>query len=224
MEFINKKNWRFFAYILTDIAALFLINFYYLELSNIVVYALFIILISFLIFLTKNFIASFFHIKVSGEFWITGLIFSVIATLVASSFGVPIPIPVISYNNYSRMHTLKGIKKGEVKIHEKWEITFLSSSLLLFAAFVLISLWHVLNENGFLISGIALAMFVVVDFLPERRFNGANLVYHNSIIYFITLLFLLVIGILSIVNYVSFLVSFLAFIAFIFITYLTRLW
>lgn len=224
MEFINRENWRFFAYILTDISALFLINFYYLELSSIVTYALFIIIISFLILLTKNFIASLFQVKVRGEFWITGLIFSVIATLIASSFGVPIPIPVISYNNYTRMHTLKGIKKGEVKIHEKWEITFLSSSLLLFAAFILISLWHVLNENGFLISGIALAMFVVVDFFPERRFNGANLVYHNSIIYFITLLFLLIIGILSIVSYISFLVSYIAFILFIFMTYITKLW
>lgn len=224
MEFINKKNWRFFAYIIADIAALFLVNFYYLTLSAVVLYALLIILVSLLILLTKNFVGSFFHIKVSGEFWITGFVFSVIATLVASSFGVPIPIPVISYNKYSRMHTLKGMKKGEVKIHEKWEVTFLSSALLLFAAFIFISLWNKLNQNGFLISGVALAMFVVVDFLPEKRFNGTNLIYHNSIIYFITLLFLLIIGILSVVNYISFLVSFIAFIFFIFITYITKLW
>ena len=43
--------------------------------------------------------------------------------------------------------------------------------------FILITLWHVLNEKGFLMSGIALAMFVLIDFLPERRFNGTNLIH-----------------------------------------------
>ncbi|MCL4396729.1 hypothetical protein M1494_00045 [Candidatus Parvarchaeota archaeon] len=224
MEFINKNNRRFFAYIIIDITALFVVNFYYLEISQLLLYALLIILVSFLIFLTKNFIAGFFHVKVSGTFWITGFIFSVIATVVASSFGIPILIPVISYNNYSRPSTLKGMKKGAVNVHEKWEITFLSSSLLLFAAFILITLWHVLNEKGFLMSGIALAMFVLIDFLPERRFNGANLIYHNSIIYAITFIFLLIIGILSVINYIAFLITFIVFILFIFVTYLTKLW
>ena len=224
MEFINKNNRKFFAYIIIDITALFAVNFYYLEISQLFSYALLILLVSFLIFLTKNFIAGFFHVKVSGMFWITGFIFSVIATLVASSFGVPVLIPVISYNNYIRQSTLKGMKKGAVNVHEKWEITFLSSSLLLFAAFILITLWHVLNEKGFLMSGIALAMFVLIDFLPERRFNGTNLIYHNSIVYVITFIFLLITGILSVINYVAFLVTFIAFILFIFITYLTKLW
>jgi hypothetical protein len=224
MEFINKNNARFFAYIIIDITALFVVNFYYLGLSQIFSYALLILLTAFLIFLTKNFIAGFFHIKVSGTFWLTGLIFSVIATLVASSFGVPIPIPVISYNNYSRMNTIKGIKKGAVKIHEKWHITFLSSSVLLFAAFIFITLWHVLNQNGFLMSGIALAMFVLIDFLPDKRFNGANLIYYNYVIYSITFLFLLVIGVSSIINYVASLILFIVFILFIFVTYIMKLW
>ena len=224
MEFINKSNRRFFLYIIIDITALFAVNFYYLQISQVFLYALLVLLISFLIFLTKNFIAGFFHAKVSGKPWIAGFIFSVIATLVASSFGIPILIPVISYNNYSRMNTLKGIKKGAINMHEKWEITFLSSSILLFAAFILITLWHRLDEIVFLMSGIALAMFVLIDFLPERRFNGANLIYHNSIIYMITLLFLLIIGAFSIINYMAFLITFIVFIAFIFITYITRLW
>ena len=224
MEFINKNNRRFFAYIMIDIIALFAVNFYYLEISQLFLYALLILLISFLIFLTKNFIAGFFHVKVSGTFWIAGFIFSVIATLVASSFGIPVLIPVISYNNYSRMNTLRGMKKGAVNMHEKWEITFLSSSLLLFAAFILITLWHRLDEIGFLMSGIALAMFVLIDFLPERRFNGANLIYHNSIIYIVTFIFLLIMGAFSVVNYIAFLITFIAFIAFIFITYITKLW
>jgi hypothetical protein len=224
MEFINKNNRRFFVYILIDIIALFVVNFYYLQISQLFLYALLILLISFLIFLTKNFIAGFFHAKVSGTVWITGFIFSVIATLVASSFGVPVLIPVISYNNYSRLNTLKGMKKGAVNMHEKWEITFLSSSLLLFAAFIFITLWHSLNEIVFLMSGIALAMFVLIDFLPERRFNGANLIYHNSIIYAITLIFLLTIGVFSVINYMSFLITFIGFIVFIFITYITKLW
>ena len=67
-------------------------------------------------------------------------------------------------------------------------------------------------------------MFVFVDFLPERRFNGANLIYHNSIIYSITFLFLLVIGILSITNYIAAFTVFIAFIIFIFITYVMKLW
>jgi hypothetical protein len=224
MEFINKNNRKFLAYIIVDITALFVVNFYYLEISQLFLYALLILLVSFLIFLTKNFIAGFFHVKVSGTYWITGFIFSVIATVVASSFGIPIPIPVISYNIYSRLNTLKGMKKGAVNVHEKWEITFLSSSLLLFAAFILITLWHVLNEKGFLMSGIALAMFVLIDFLPERRFNGANLIYHNSVIYSITLISLLILGVLSVITYVGFLIMFIAFILFIFITYLTKLW
>jgi len=224
MELINKRNMRFFSYILIDIIILFAVNFYYLHLSQIFLYMLLIVLSSFLILFTKNFIAGLFHINVNGEFWLTGMIFSVIATLVASSFGIPIPIPVISYNKYSRLNTIKGIKKGEVKVHEKWKITFLSSLILLFIAFVFISLWRSLNENAFLISGIALAMFVFVDFLPERRFNGANLIYHNSIIYSITFLFLLVIGILSITNYIAAFTVFIAFMVFIFVTYITKLW
>ncbi|MGC8533553.1 MAG: hypothetical protein ACP5MV_02925 [Candidatus Parvarchaeum sp.] len=224
MEFINKSNIRFFAYILIDITALFIVNFYYLNSSQLFSYALLILLVSFLIFLTKNLIAGLFHVKVSGNFWIAGFIFSIIATLVASSFGIPILMPVISYNNYSRMNTIKGMKKGAVNVHEKWEITFLSSSILLFAAFTLITLWHSLNEKGFLMSGVALAMFVLIDFLPERRFNGANLIYHNSVVYAITFLFLLIIGILSVINYLAFVITFIVFILFIFITYITKLW
>jgi hypothetical protein len=181
-------------------------------------------LISFLIFLTKNFIASFSQVKVTGTFWITGFIFSIIATLVASSFGIPILIPVISYNKYSRLNTLKGMKKGAVNMHEKWEITFLSSSLLLFASFIFITLWHISNEKVFLMSGIVLAMFVLIDFLPERRFNGANLIYHNSIIYTITFIFLLVTGVFSVISYLAFLITFIMFMAFIFVTYITKLW
>ena len=101
---------------------------------------------------------------------------------------------------------------------------FMNSILLFLASFILITLWHVLNEKGFLMSGIALAMFVLIDFLPERRFNGTNLIYHNSIVYAITFIFLLITGILSVINYVAFLVTFIAFILFIFITYLTKLW
>ena len=224
MEFINKNNRRFFVYILIDITALFVVNFYYLKISGIFLYALLIILISFLIFLTKNFIASFSQVKVTGTFWITGFIFSIIATLVASSFGIPILIPVISYNKYSRLNTLKGMKKGAVNMHEKWEITFLSSSLLLFASFIFITLWHISNEKVFLMSGIVLAMFVLIDFLPERRFNGANLIYHNSIIYTITFIFLLVTGIFSVISYIAFLITFIIFMAFIFVTYITKLW
>ena len=224
MEFINKRNFRFFLYVVIDIIIVFALNFYYLHVNQIFLYAVLILLSSLLIFLTKNWVASLFHIKVSGKFWLSGWIFSAISTLVASSFGIPIPIPVISYNNYERVNTIKGIKKGEVKLHEKWEITFISSLMLLFVSFIFISLWTRFNENAFLISGIALAIFVLLDFLPEKQFNGTNLIYHNVILYSITLLFLLVIGILSIINYSIAFLLFITFVIFIIVTYLLKLW
>lgn len=224
METLNRKNAAFLAYIFIDMAVLFAVNFYYLDVSGILLYAILIVLSSSLIFFTKNIVAGFFNVRMTGKFWVSGLIFSAIATLAASSFGLPIPIPVINYNKYGRITTLKGIKKGEIKMHEKWEITFLSSSLILFAAFVFISMWHFLGQEAFLMTGIALAMFVLVDFLPEKKFNGANLIYHNSIMYLITFLFLLVIGILSIADYSASFAVFVAFMAFILVTYIIKLW
>ena len=75
MELINKRNMRFFSYILIDIIILFAVNFYYLHLSQIFLYMILIVLSSFLILFTKNFIAGLFHIGVNGEFWLTGMIF-----------------------------------------------------------------------------------------------------------------------------------------------------
>ncbi len=224
MEIIKKKDLRFFLYILIDLIIIFSVNFYYLHTGEVILYALLIVVSSFIIFFTKDYIGRILNIEVSGEFWIAGLIFSAIATLIASSFGVPIPIPIISYNKYKRKTTLKGIKKGEVKVHEKWEITFLSSATLLFVAFIFISLWHYFNQNAFLISGVTLALFVLIDFLPERRFNGVNLIYHNSIIYSITFMFILLIGIFSIINYIISFILFIIAIIFVLVTYLTKLW
>ena len=224
MEIINEKNWRFFLYVVLNVALVFALNFYYLHIDNILLYAIVILASSFLIFIVKNIVGEFFHARINGKFWISGLIFSAVATLVASSFGIPIPIPVISYNNYERKNTIKGLKKGAVNMHEKWEITFLSSIILLFSALVFISLFNVLKNNAFLLSGVAIAMFVFIDFLPERRFNGANLIYHNTIIYSLTFIFLLIIGTLSIVNYSISFVVFIAFIIFIITTYALKLW
>ncbi len=231
MEKINKKTLhtllhdkRFLVYVLIDILLVFALNFYYLHLTSILLYAIMIVVVSFLILTIKNLVSSMFHVKIAGKSWISGLIFSAISTLVASSAGIPIPIPVISYNKYERESTIRGIKKGAVNIHEIWEITFFSSLILLFIAFIFISLYNYFKDNAFLISGIAIAMFVLVDFLPEKHFNGTNLVYHNVIIYSITFIFLILIGIFSIVNYTISFAFFITFIAFTGVTYILKLW
>jgi hypothetical protein len=224
MEIINKRSKHLFLYILIDLIIVFVLNFFYLHLSEIVLYGVMIIISSFIILITKSIVANFFHVKVNGKFWTSGLIFSGIATLVASSFGMPIPIPIISYNNYERKGTIKGLKKGEVKVHEKWEITFLSSMVLLLIAFIFIGIYNLLKYNAFFIAGVAIAVFVFVDFLPDKRFNGLNLIYQNSIIYAITFLFLLIMGIFSVVNYTADISTFIAFIIFITVTYVLKLW
>ncbi len=224
MEIINKKNRKLFLYILIDIILVFALNFYYLHFGQLFLYGLMILIASFLIFATKNLIAGLFDINVKGKFWISGFIFSGIATLLASIFGVPIPIPVVSYNDYERKNTIKGLKKGAVKIHEKWEITFLSSVILLLIAALFIGVYHVLKENAFFIAGVSIAMFVFIDFLPEKRFNGITLAYHNLTMYSITFLFLLIIGILSIIDYSVAILIFIGFIIFITITYVLKLW
>jgi hypothetical protein len=96
--------------------------------------------------------------------------------------------------------------------------------VLLLIAFIFIGIYNLLKYNAFFIAGVAIAVFVFVDFLPDKRFNGLNLIYQNSIIYAITFLFLLIMGIFSVVNYTADISTFIAFIIFITVTYVLKLW
>ncbi len=220
----HKKDLRYLVYIGAVIALLFAVNFTYLKIASIPLYVGVVIAVSLIIFFVKFFVARFYSVRISGEVWVTGLIFSFVVSLVLSSIGVPVLIPVISMKDYRRLSTIKGLKKGEVNIHEKWKIIIFSAMIILSFAMLFMYAWKWTHNIGFFAGGIALAMFVFVDFLPIPRFEGSMLVYHNQPVYIITLLLLVLIGALSLVYLSAALYVFVAFIIMNLLFYRLKLW
>ncbi len=220
----HKKDLKFIAYIIVAISVLFAVNSEYLSVAFIPLYIGVILAVSLIIFFSKFMISRIYNIRLYGDIWVAGLVFSFVVSLVLSSFGMPVLIPILSLNRYGRLSTIKGIKKGEVNIHEKWKIVIFSAMAILAFSMLFLFAWKWSGNVAFFAGGIALAMFVLVDFLPLPRFEGSMLIYHNQLVYSITLAFLVIIGVLSLVSLVSALTAFIVFVAMNFAFYFAKLW
>ncbi len=213
-----------FAFLLVFVAIIFAMTFLAMNSFNVETYAFMILSVALVLFLVKRLIASFFEIRLTNKNWTAGLIFSVVATLFLSSFGIPVLAPILNTTEYHRANTLRGMKKGDVNLHEKWDIVMFSSIAVL--AFSMLFFWlnTILNSQPVFDAGAFLATYTFLNLVPYQKFDGAFLAYHNTII---SIVFLLLALLTVIASYISFWAGFGVFIAFAifgFVSYRLKLW
>ncbi len=224
LQQLKSGRWIFEIYVVAATIMLFLFAFLYLGLPVTVVDVLAFAAVGFAFIFFKKLVALLFNVHVSGNIWIAGIIFSVVATLIASSFGMPIIIPLFNFNKYSRRKTLTGLKRGEINAHEKWKVAVFSTLALSFIAMLTLLAWGRYGGITFFAAGIAIAMFVLVDFLPFEKFDGTTLIYHNNLVYYITFMLLILFTATGLISYSWVLPVFIALLVFNIATYIMNLW
>ena len=205
-------------------SVLFGVDFYYFAYTSILSYALIILASAAAITWVKSLLGRFMEIRATTEPWVSGFIVSAVATLLLSLLGLPILVPVMSSAEHKRATTLRGLKKGEVNIHESWSFSIFSSLIIVLIGLLLISLWTRYHNPGFMAAGSFSVLYVLVNLLPHSRFDGAFLAYHNLPVYSIVFGFTLVIAITAIFYFVAAFAVFLVFAAFSFISLRMKLW
>jgi hypothetical protein len=177
------------------------------------------------IFVVRSLVSGIFDIKLSYKPWLPGLVFSVIATLIISVIaGIPVPIPLMNASEYKRAVTLRGMKKGEIRNKDKWETSMFSFLAILAFAQLFLAFSSVSKNAPLFYSGILLIMYVIVDMIPTKMFNGAFMVYYNYIFYFISAGFIILLLILAYLDRVAGLFMFFVFLIASLISYKVKLW
>lgn len=219
-----KADLEQFAVLLGFITALFAMVALFSASFNPWLYALAIISLSLVVFVVKRLIAMLFEVRLKSKNWTTGIALSIVFTLFLSSTGTPVMIPILNTHEYSRAKTLRGLKKGEVNLHEKWDIAVFSS--MAFLAFSMLFFWmnSAYSLLPFFAAGAFLVTYVFINFIPYHKFDGAHLAYHNAPISMIFLLLSLLTLVLSYVSFLAGLGSFIAFVIFGFVSYRLKLW
>ncbi|MCL4399087.1 hypothetical protein M1293_01050 [Candidatus Parvarchaeota archaeon] len=220
----DKEDIRTFLYILLLMSILFAVDFYYFALTSILTYAIIIVLSAGAITWARSFLGKMMDIKATVSPWISGFVISAVVTVLFSIAGMPILVPVISSSEHRRALTLKGMKKGEVNIHESWSFSMFSSMVIVLFGLLFVSLWVKFHNPGFMAAGSFLLFYVLISFLPQNRFDGAFLAYHNLPMYIIIFVFLLIITFTAIFYFLAAFIAFLVFASFSFISLKMKLW
>jgi MFS family permease len=215
-----------FSYILLFVIAIFAMTFLDINVNtfNFFMFLFVIVAVALIIFLIKRIIASFFEIKLTNKRWITGLIFSMVGTLFLSALGTPILVPILNTQEYARAKTLRGMKKGEVNLHEKWSISIFSSMAFLAFAMLFFGLFNAYKSQPFLDGGVFLTVYTFLNFFPYHKFDGAFLIYHNILIAAVFAILALLTMVLSYINFIAGLSVFILFVVFGFVSYRLKLW
>ena len=204
-EFLSvKERMNYFEFLVVFIAVLFVLNLFIFSLfstADIAVTVILAIAVSAIMYGVKRAIAHTFSVKLSRDKWVGGLVFSAVATAVLSALlSVPLIVPILNTQAYNRAKTLRGLKKGEVNVHEKWEISMFSSMALLGFGFLFMFLGRQYSMPLLTEAGTFFPAYVFINFLPYHRLDGAVLSYHNTIMYGIMLLIALAILVLVLLS------------------------
>lgn len=214
-----------FFYILLFLAVPLGITAFLTRAGSVWLYAAMAIVTSATVFFVRSFTSGIFDIKLSYKPWFPGLIFSAIATLIISIIvQVPVPIPIMNASQYKRAATLRGLKKGEIKNKDKWEVSMFSFLSILAMAQLLLNLGAHYGYTPLFYAGIMLTVYILIDILPIQRFNGAFMVYHNTAFYFISAGFITIMFILSYLDALASSVTFVIFLIASFVAYSAKLW
>ena len=220
----DKTDLTQFLYLVVFVALLMIIAFFGSANQKIDLYILVIISLSAIVFAVKRLIARLFEIKLSNKVWISGLIFSAVATLIFSALSLPVVVPILNTQGYQRLKTLRGLKKGEVTIKEKWEVSVFSSmALLAFSALFFFAAYKY-NLQPMFYGGSFLAIYTFINMLPYDKFDGAFLAYHNAVGQGLFTLLALLFVVLSYVSYQAMLGAFAVFVIFGLLSYRLKLW
>ena len=196
-----------------------------LSLESIVFYAGMAVASAAVIFIVRSLVSGIFDIKLSYKPWLPGLVFSAIATLLISVIaGIPVPVPVMNASEYKRAVTLRGMKKGEIHNKDKWDASMFSFLAILAFAQLFLAFGSASRNAPLFYSGILLIMYVIVDMLPTRMFNGAFMIYHNYIFYFISAGFIMLFLIMAYLDRAAGLFVFIVFLIVSLISYRVKLW
>lgn len=220
----NRQVLKEFSYLLVFVAVLFGMTFTIIITFNFWIYVAAVLSVSLVVFVMKRIVAFFYEVRLSSRFWLTGLIFSAVATLVVSALGTPVLIPILNTNEYSRAKTLRGLKRGEVTVEEKWKISMFSSIIFLAFSMALFWLNTLYHTQALFAGGSFLVTYVFLNLLPYPKFDGAFLFYHNIIMSALKLLLAFITMVVALINFTAGLTMFVIFAAFSLISYRLKLW
>ena len=220
----NRKEAEQFVYLLIFVAVLFGLTFVDAYKPDYTVYAICILAVTLVMFFVKRLVAKRYEIDLENKLWISGLIFSGVATLFISAFGVLFVAPILNTTDYVRSKTLRGFKRGEVTVKEKWHIAIFSSMLFLSIAMAFLYLGSEYSSQPLFIGGAFLVTYTFINLVPYHKFDGAFLAYHNTML---SLVFLLLAFFTMVAVYINFAAGLFmtgVFILFGFVTYRIKLW
>ncbi len=220
----NRKEAEQFVYLLIFVAVLFGLTLVDAYQPNYTVYAICILAVALVIFFVKRLVASRYEVDLENKLWISGLIFSGVATLFISAFGVPFVAPILNTTDYVRSKTLRGLKRGEVTVKEKWHIAIFSSVLFLLIAMAFLYLSSKYSSQPLFVGGAFLVTYTFINLVPYHKFDGAFLAYHNAILSIVFLLLAFFTMVTVYINFTSGLFMTVVFILFSLVTYRLKLW
>jgi hypothetical protein len=220
----NKQPLKEFGYLLLFVSVLFAMTFIIITSFNLLAYAAAVVSITLIIFVIKRLVAYYFEVRLSSTFWLSGLIFSAVATLFVSALGAPVLVPFLNTTDYKRAKTLRGLKKGEVTVEEKWKISIFSA--IIFLAFSMLFFWlnTRYNSQALFASGSFLVIYTFLNLLPYHRFDGAFMFYHNLIMSAIKLMLAFLTMVLVYISFFAGFWSFVVFTVFSLASYRLKLW
>ncbi len=214
-----------FIFLLVFVAVLFVLaSIFYAYRPDYTLYAVSILAVTSTMFFVKRLVAERYDVDLDSKIWLSGLIFSAVATLFISAFGVPFVVPILNTQEYTRAKTLGGLKKGEVTVKEKWHITMFSSMSFLAIAMAFLYLGSSYSSQPLLIGGAFLVTYTFINLIPYHKFDGVFLAYHNSIlsIIFLILAFATLVAVYA--SFVAGLSMAVVFILFSLVSYRLKLW
>ena len=221
----NRGQAEQFVFLLVFVAVLFVLaSIFYAYRPDYTLYAVSILAVTLVTFFVKRLVAKRYDVDLDNKIWLSGLIFSAVATLFISAFGVPFVVPILNTQNYTRSKTLAGLKKGEVTVNEKWHIATFSSMAFLAIAVVFFYLGSRYSLQPLFVGGAFLATYTFVNLIPYHKFDGAFLAYHNTIVSVVFLVLAFVMVILSYISFAAGLSMAVLFILFGLISYKLKLW